>query len=133
MKRIIQLTVAVVLLGSLTIQAIPERTWCWDDPVEYEDNTPISFGDLTDRRLHCGMQAGGPYPAEHLFSMEVCPSVEDMEFVVAGIPGEYYCVSTVMSAKYQTRSGYSNEINFMATPVDLGKVPKEMILRLGNV
>jgi hypothetical protein len=115
---------AILLLGTLTIQADPFKTWSWTDPVEYVNNTPIPGGDLHQRKLYCGMQSGGPYPAEKVMDMQSAPSMDDMAFVVAGVAGTYYCVMTVESILYFTESGYSNEANFTVTQAQLGFVPK---------
>ncbi len=130
MKRFIQIAVALVLLGSLTIQADPLKTWNWTAPTTYINNIPIPGGDLTDTTLHCGMQLGGPYPATQVFTMQAPPSIEDMAFVVAGMPGEYYCVATVASTTYGTTSGFSNEVNFTVLPGTLGFVPRPLVLNL---
>ena len=130
MKRTLQALTALVLLGSLTIQADPLKTWSWTEPTEYENNTIIPFGDLTNYTLHCGMEQGGPYPATQIFDMQTPPSEEDMAFVVAGLPGTYYCVSTVTSVAHGTTSGFSNEVNFTVLPGSLGFVPKPPILSL---
>ena len=129
MKRLRFITV-LILLGSLTIQADPIKTWSWTAPTEYENNISIPGGDLTAFALHCGMTQGGPYPATKIFTMQTPPSIEDMDFVVAGLPGTYYCVATVSSLAHFTMSGYSNEINFTVVPGDLGFVPKPPVLSL---
>ena len=130
MKRLFQMVVASILLGSLTIQADPILTWFWDDPVEYENDQPIPGGDLTGRTLYCGMEDGGPYPASKLFEMQAPPSLEDMAFVVGGLPGDYYCVMTVSSVNHLSESGFSNQVNFTVTPGSLGFVPKPPVLSL---
>lgn len=130
MKRLFQVVVASVLLGSLTIQADPIKSWFWDAPTQYENGQNIPGGDLTGYTLHCGMQAGGPYPASKVFEMQSPPSEEDMAFVVAGLPGTYYCVSTVSSINHLTESGFSNEVNFTVLPGDLGFVPRPPVLSL---
>ncbi len=130
MGKWIKVLIAVVLLGSLTIQADPLKTWQWTDPVEYDNNTPIPGGDLTSKTLLCGMISGGPYPASKEFEMQVSPSIEDMDFVVAGLPGTYYCVSTVASLAWLTTSDFSNEVSFTVLPGTLGFVPKPPILSL---
>lgn len=130
MKKTIQLVIVIVLLGSLTIQAEPLKDWFWTDPSTYENTQPIPGGDLINRTLKCGMQIGGPYPAEQIFEMQSPPSKEDMAFVVGGVPGDYYCVSTVWSKLYQSESGNSNEINFPVAPGALGFVPNPPVLSL---
>jgi hypothetical protein len=130
MKRLLQWTAALVLLGSLTIQADPLEVWQWTAPTQYENGDIIPGGDLTNYTIHCGMQQGGPYPATQVFAMQTSPSEEDMDFVVAGIPGVYYCVSTVSSINHLTTSGFSNEVNFIVLPGTLGFAPRPPILSL---
>ena len=120
----------ILLLASLTIQADPLKVWQWTEPTQYENGQNIPGGDLTNYTLHCGMQAGGPYPATQTFAMQTPPSEEDMAFVVAGIPGTYYCVATVSSVNHITTSGFSNEVNFTVLPGTLGFVPRPPILSL---
>ena len=130
MKKLLQGAIALVLLGSLTISADPFKTWFWDDPTAYENGTPIPGGDLVNRKLLCGVNSGGPYPAEQVFDMQAPPSAEDMAFVVGGMLGTYYCVSTVESAQYLTESDISNEVNFTVLPTDLGLKPNPPVLSL---
>ena len=130
MKRFIQILITVILLGSLTIKADPIKTWNWTAPNTYENGALIPGGDLTSYTLHCGMQKDGPYPASQVFQMQVSPSLEDMDFVVAGLPGTYYCVATVNSIAHLTTSGYSNEVPFVMTPWTLGFVPNPPTLSL---
>lgn len=129
MKRL-RFAIVLLLLGSLTIQADPLKVWQWTAPTQYENGQNIPGGDLTNYTLHCGMQAGGPYPAIKTFVMQTPPSEEDMAFVVAGLPGTYYCVSTVSSVQHATTSGFSNEVNFTVAPGTLGFVPRPPILSL---
>jgi hypothetical protein len=129
MKRL-RFALVLILLGSLTIQADPLKVWQWTAPTQYDNDSNIPGGDLTDYTLHCGMQAGGPYPATQVFAMQTPPSEEDMAFVVAGLPGTYYCVSTVSSITHMTTSGFSNEINFTVLPGTLGFVPRPPVLSL---
>ena len=120
----------ILLLASLTIQADPLKVWQWTEPTQYENGQNIPGGDLTNYTLHCGMQSGGPYPATQTFAMQTPPSEEDMAFVVAGVPGTYYCVSTVDSIAHLTTSGFSDEVNFTVLPGTLGFVPRPPILSL---
>ena len=136
-KRPLKLLIAAVLLGSLTIQADPIRTWSWDGPFEYENAAPIPGGDLTDYTLHCSNNLGDPnvpwpnrYEAQKRFEMQTPPSIEDMDFIVGGLPGTYYCAATVASLQYGTTSGYSNEVPFVVPAGVLGFVPKPPILSL---
>ena len=148
MKRSSQLLVAVVLLGSLTIQAEPFVDWFFVDPTEYENNQPIPGGDLTARTLHCGNNpaditipdgskafgnvgsCANRYETSTVFIMQASPSREDMAFIVGGLPGTYYCATSVGSIAYLSRSGCSEELNFIVLPGALGFVPKPMTLSL---
>ncbi len=129
-KRLFQILVVAILLGSLTIQADPFETWNWTHDNLYENKLPIPSGDLVNYTMHCGMEAGGPYPAMQVFEMQTPPSIEDVAFVVAGVPGDYYCVATVASKAYGTTSGYSNESPFVVLPEALGYVPEPPTLSL---
>ncbi len=130
MKRGIQIFVAFVLLGSLTIDAAPFKDWFWNDPTTYENGQQIPAGDLASRTLKCGSTLGGPYTMETLFVSQAPPSNEDMAFVVNGIPGDYYCISTVWSLTYMAESQVSNEVNFTVAPGALGFVPNPPVLTL---
>lgn len=126
--KIIKFIITVVLLGLLTAQAEPFKTWSWTDPDTYTNNLPIPAGDLITRTLKCGTTQGGPYPNVVIFVSQTSPSVEDMMFVVNGVPGEYFCVSTVWSLEHMTQSGFSNERPFTVTPAGLGFVPNPPVL-----
>ncbi len=148
MKRIIQTIVWCLLLGSLTIQADPIITWSWDDPLAYENGQPIPGGDLMSRTLHCGNNPADTsipdgsdafgnegacadrYDASVIFTSQDPPSAEDMAFIVGGIPGTYYCASTVQSVTHLSTSGCSNEENFIVGPGGLGFVPNPPTLSL---
>lgn len=130
MRKAIKIIAAAALLGSLTIQAAPDKTFDWTAPTLYENGQSIPAGDLTNYTLHCGTAAGGPYPVSRAFSSQSPPSLEDMAFVVQGQPGTYFCVSTVESAAHGTTSGFSNEVNFSVSPADLGFVPQAPVLVL---
>lgn len=130
MKRLIKILILTVLVGSLTIQADPFKIWSWTDPTEYTNGQTIPAGDLTTRTLKCGTTTGGPYPNETVFISQSSPSNEDMAFAVGGIPGNYYCVSTVWSIQYLVESGNSNEQLFTVAPGALGFVPQPPVLAL---
>jgi hypothetical protein len=123
MRKFIRVVIASILLGSITIDAEPLKTWSWTEPGNYENGSAIPGGDLTGYTLHCGTQSGGPYNASQVFSSQTPPSIDDMGFIVSGTPGTYYCVSTVTSLQHSTTSGFSNEVNFSVLPADLGFVP----------
>lgn len=148
MKRWMHVIVAIALLGPLTIEADPLVSWFWDDPVLFENETNIPGGDLIARTLHCGnnpadqtipdgSEAFGNvgacadrYETSTVFIMQAAPSEEDMAFIVGGVPGTYYCASSVASQQYGSRSGCSNEENFTVTEAELGFVPKPPILTI---
>lgn len=130
MKKYIQILVAAILLGSLTIQAEPLKTWYWQEPILYENSETIPAGDLVNYRLHCSNTAGGPYPSSQSFNSQAPPSIQDMAFIVNNTPGIYFCVATVESLAHGTTSGFSNEINFSVSGADLGYVPKAPVLSL---
>ena len=124
MKRTFQLLVAVLLLGSLTIQADPIKEWNWSAPTEYENNTAITSADILTYTLYCGTVSGGPYDV-FITNMDTPPPQDiDMAPLVGNVPGTYYCVATARSTLYASESGYSNEANFTVTSGDLGYVPK---------
>lgn len=129
MKRYIKWFVAIILLGSITIQADPFETWNWTDPTQYENNQPIPSGDIINTTLYCSNNSGPPYEANQIFDMQTPPSIEDMAFIVAGVPGTYYCVATVSSLQYNTTSRFSNEKTFIVASGDLGFVPKPPVLQ----
>ena len=122
-KQLTRWLVTIIVLGPLVIKADPFETWLWDDPTAYENNQPIPIGDLVGRTLHCGMIEGGPYPATKVLDFLTPPSIDDMAFVVAGVPGTYYCVMTVSSLQHVSTSEFSNEVNFTVLPGALGFVP----------
>ena len=128
--KILKIVIALTLLGSLTISADPLKTWSWTDPVRYENGQNIPTGDLITRTLKCGNTSGGPYSSQTIFVSQSSPSVEDMVFVVGGVPGTYYCVSTVWSLEFLSESGPSNEANFIVVPGALGFVPNPPVLTL---
>ncbi len=154
MKTWCKALITCVLLGSLTLQvdlaalAEPFKNWFWTDPVQYENMQNIPGGDLELRTLYCGNNPadtsipdgsapfGGTgscadrYDTGVVFAMQAPPSNEDMAFIVGGIPGTYYCASTVSSITYGSESGCSNEANFTVLPGALGFVPLPPTLTL---
>lgn len=131
MKRFIQITVAVILLGSLTVDAEPFKTWNWTAPTEYENNTAIPAADALSYNLFCGTTQGGPYQLYTTLLDSAPPSIQDMGPLVANTPGTYYCVATATSLLNNTESAFSNEVNFTVLPTDLGLIPKPPVLSLG--
>lgn len=146
--RLAVVMLLVPLVVDLEALAEPFKDWFWDDPVAYENTAPIPGGDLVMRALHCsnnpadqaipdGSLAFGNvgacedrYESSIIFAMQAPPSREDMVFIVGGLPGNYYCASSVLSTMYQSRSGCSNEVNFPVAPGELGFVPNPPILSL---
>lgn len=112
-----------LVLTAFAIQAEPYISWMWEAPATYENGQAIIVGDLENYTLSCGPTSGGPYPASKPFDAQIPPSMEDMAFLVGGVPGQYFCVSTVSSIRYGLTSGYSNEVNFTVEAVDLGYRP----------
>ena len=128
MKRIIQIIVWAVLLGSLTIQADPFKIWDWTEPTLYENGNLIPASDTLTYTLYCNDTSGeqGP-PYEIAIALDdpgAPPSQEDMAPVVRGRAGTYYCVATAASTAFGSESGYSNETNFTVTAASLGFVPR---------
>lgn len=127
MKKFAKLLIAVILLGSLTIQADPFLTWDWDVPTNYANGSPIPASDILMYTLHCNEtpgEQGAPYEIQiALDDPGAPPSIEDLAPVVQGRAGTYYCVSTALSSVHSTESGFSNEANFTVTSGDLGFVP----------
>ena len=130
MKKRLQWIVAIVLFGSLTIQADPFKTWQWTAPTEYENNMPI-IGDTLSYHLLCGITQGGPYDQYETLLDAMPPSLQDMGPLVMNSPGTYYCVGTATSLLHGTVSAYSNEVPFTVLPSDLGLRPRAPVLSLG--
>ena len=129
MIKSLKILVALLLLGSLTLDAQPFKTWSWVGPSVYENGDPIIADPLTFR-LHCGIDQGGPYPTTVLLDLQTSPALQDMVALVMGLPGTYYCVETATSSLFGSTSEYSNEANFTVTPASLGFVPVPPILTL---
>lgn len=126
-KRLLKYLTAFILLGSLTIQADPFKTWNWDEPVTYTNGNPIPGTDNLTYTLHCNDtsgETGEPYEIDiALDDPGAPPSIEDMAPVIRGRAGTYHCVSTATSSAFGTTSGYSNETPLVVTQTDLGFVP----------
>jgi hypothetical protein len=129
----VRFAVVVFLLGALTIQADPFKTWSWEGPTEYENGFPIPTSDELSYRLLCGVSEGGPYDRMEMLLDTPSPSVQDMGALVENNPGTYYCVSTATSSVWNLTSEYSNEVNFTVLPSDLGLRPKPPVLSLVSV
>lgn len=124
MPRIVKILVAAVLLGSLTIQADPFKMWNWTPSTEYMDGTPIPSTDIQSWTLHCSNMPGSPYEVDiAITGISAPPSEEDMWPIVQGMPGDYVCILTQHSRDWDSDSPGSNEIPFLVTPDQVGKVP----------
>lgn len=132
MKRLLQWTVALTLLGSLTIQADPFWEWAWVAPTQYENNTEIPASDALSYRLKCGVASGGPYDRFETALTSPSPNTQDMGLLVQDTPGTYFCIATARSSLHGTESEPSNEVNFTVLPGDLGLKPKPPVLSLGS-
>lgn len=133
LKRSVQLFVAAILLGSITIQAEPNKLWDWTPSTTYVNGNVISASDVQTFTLHCNTtpdEQGEPYEiAIALDDPGAPPSVEDMAPVVQGRFGTFYCAATQKSTAFQTESGFSNEVAFTVAPKDLGFVPLPPVLQ----
>ena len=123
----------VFLLGTLTIQADPFKTWSWTGPDQYENDMPIPTSDELSFNLLCGTNSGGPYDLTEMLIDTPSPSIQDMGSLVMDSPGTYYCVLTATSSAWNLTSDYSNEVNFTVLPTDLGLRPKPPVLSLVSV
>lgn len=126
MKKLLQIMVAVVLLGSLTIgysQGVPvSHTFQCTPATTYINGLPYAADDVITDILHCGSTINGPYPDQTPFVCEA-DTVVDVSFVVRNIPGTYFCRAVHHSAKYNNDSRLSDaEANFTVTEDDLGFV-----------
>lgn len=127
MKKL-KIFIAVILLGSLTVQADPLVTWNWTPALTYENGLARDADDNWTTTLHCNTTPGDQgEPYEIMFSLDTPgapPSVQDMAALVqSGGLGTYYCAATHYSTKYLSQSGFSNETFFTATPQTTGFVP----------
>jgi len=109
------------LFAPTQAEAAPIKVWSFIEATNYENGTIIPQGDLSTK-LHCGLQQGGPWLISQMMSTP-SPSTEDMAFVVQGLPGNFWCTATHISAQYFSESGYSNEVGFSVTGSDLNLVP----------
>lgn len=127
MRNFVRAIVTLLLLGSLTLHADPWKTWDWNNPVSYTNGNPIPGSDVLITFLYCNDmpgEQGAPYEVMiQLDDPGAPPSNEDMDIVVQGRPGTYYCAATSYSPAFSTESEYSNEANFTVTADSLGFVP----------
>ena len=132
MRRVTKGAIALVLVGSITIQAYPFKDWSWIGPTQYENDFPIPAEDDLSYTLYCGITPGGPYDVFSTLLEEPSPINIDMGPLVMNAPGTYFCVSTATSSLHNTESVYSNEVNFTVLPADLGLRPKPPVLSVGS-
>lgn len=130
--KYVKVAIALVLIGSITLEAYPFKDWSWINPTQYENDFPIPPEDDLSYRLYCGASPGGPYDLFSTLLEEPSPVNLDMGALVANAPGTYYCVSTATSSLHNTESAYSNEVNFTVLPADLGLRPKPPVLSVGS-
>ncbi len=127
MKYFVRAIVTLLLLGSLTLHADPWKVWDWNNPTSYTNGNPIPGSDVLITQLYCNDmpgEQGAPYEVMiQLDDPGAPPSNEDMDIVVQGRPGTYYCAATSYSPAFSTESEYSNEANFIVTADSLGFVP----------
>lgn len=130
LMKTVRWSVALLLLGSLTIQADPFKEWNWTGPTQYENGTIIPPEENLLFTLKCGVTAGGPYDRFETALEKPPPHLEDMGLLVQNQPGDYYCISTARSSLWGTESDPSNEVNFTVLPSDLGLRPKPPVLSI---
>jgi hypothetical protein len=123
---------ALLLLGSLTIQADPFHEWSWTAPTQYENGSAIPSTDNLMYTLKCGITQGGPYDRFEAVLQKPPPDTLDMGLLVQGQPGSYFCIATATSTLYSAESDPSNEVNFTVLPSDLGLRPKPPVLNLNR-
>jgi len=123
MKRLFQIFIASILLGSLTIQAEPFITWNWTPPTTYNNGQPIPASETLIYTLHCGLDQQPRNIDIAITDPNAPPSNEDMVGIVQGVPGSYSCDISAFSTLQQSESTSSNVVNFTVTPTMLGLVP----------
>ena len=125
--KYLRISIALLLLAALTVEGNPFKVWNWTEPTTYENAVPIDSADNLTYTLFCNDTpnvSGPPYDiAIALDDPGAPPSTEDMDPVVRGRAGTYYCVATASSSLHGTESVYSNESNFIVTSASLGLVP----------
>ena len=125
--KYLRISIALILLGSITVEGNPFKVWDWTEPTTYENLIPIDVADNLTYTLYCNTTpnlSGPPYSiAIALDDPGAPPSTEDMDPLVQGRAGTYYCVATASSSLHGTESVYSNEANFIVTAAQLGNVP----------
>jgi hypothetical protein len=100
MRSLVQLFIAVILLGSLTVQYSPAQTTSvpcdlgcsisWTPPTEYEDGAPLLEQELDYYTLYCN--------DIYLLDLDVIIGTWTAD-ITFGAPGTYVCALTVTSLK----------------------------------
>jgi len=122
MKKVIAVAAGVLL--SAMVFGLPVKTFDWTGPDQYVDGTPIPTMDTITFEISCGTSSGGPYNVHYpINDPDVPPHMQDLETLVQGNPGTYYCVNRAYSTFYDAWSANSNEINFTVVAQDLVRVP----------
>ena len=123
MKRTLQLLVAFVLLGSLTIQA---ELGGWRASTTYTNGTTIPASDVQTFELHCNTtpeEFGPPYeitfPDYDLADLTPAQKV----IVSNNVAGTYWCAPTQLSTQHSSMSGFGPEQNFTVAPQPVVLVP----------
>lgn len=129
MKRAVQTLVALVLLGSLTIQADPMITDTYQKATTYENGFPRESDDVFTEGWMCGPTSGGPYTVEiGVTDPNAPPSFEDFGPCVTEGAGTYYRRGFTDSSKYGRSRLSDGERSFIVTEQDLGFVPNPPVL-----
>ncbi len=126
MKSLVQLFVAVILLGSLTVQFAPAQsqtiacdlgcTISWTPPTEYEDGAQLLEQELDFYSWYCD--------ANHIMDFDVIIGTWTVDLTF-GAPGTYMCSLTVTSLEGE-ESGFSNELVFLKGP----RTPRPPVLNV---
>lgn len=130
MKRITQWFIAIILLGSITIQADPIITDTYVKATAYENGFPRESDDVFTEAFLCGPTSGGPYLVEiAVTDPNAPPSVEDFAPCVTEGAGTYYRRGVTYSSKYGRSRLSDGERSFTVTAQDLGFVPNPPIIQ----
>lgn len=132
MAKKLRVLFALLLLGSITIQADPFHEWSWTAPTAYENGSQIPATDNLIFTLKCGTDQGGPYDKFEAVLAKPPPDTLDMGLLVQNKPGSYFCIATATSTLYSSESDPSNEVNFNVLPSDLGLRPQPPVLSLSQ-
>jgi len=109
MKRMIVMALALSLLSTVVF-AVGERTFSWQPPTEYDDNTPLANADIEEYRIYCdGIN-------EPLAIVPNQPLNADQYDAPPGTfsVGPHACSATTVAGGIE--SAQSNIINFTVAP-----------------